>query len=150
MPAQANVEELILQRMKWYDAHAHRAYFLFVGSKAVQIVAAAAIPLLALGKVSPYVTAAVGAIVAVAIGLGELLRFHEKWINYRATCEALRDELFLYEAQAGPYARPGASTTQLAERAFGFLGEERRSWLEMARQAGAHEAPAAPVGAHPG
>ncbi len=150
MPAQANVEDLIHERMQWYDAHAHRAYFLFSGSKAVQIIAAAAIPLLALGKVSPFVTAAVGALVAVAIGLGELFRFHEKWINYRGTCEALRDELFLYAAQAGPYARPETSASQLAERAFGFLGEERKSWQEMARQAGAHEAPPAPAPAHSG
>ncbi len=150
MPAEASVEDLILTRMKWYDGHASRAYFLFAGSKALQIVAAATIPLLALGNVPPAVTAAVGALVAVAIGLGELFRFHEKWINYRATCEALRDELFLYAAKAGPYAQAEAGPSRLAERAFSFLGEERKSWLEMARQAGAHEAPAAQAVAHSG
>ena len=91
------------EQIEWYDAESKRAMAVYKCLKVLQIVVAASIPVVAGVGVSPWVTGGLGSTIVVVEGIQQLYRFHEYWLSYRAACEALRHELFLYEAKAGSY-----------------------------------------------
>lgn len=134
-----NPKETVLQQLGWYDRAARRNQLLFYGAKTLQVGAAAVVPILALTRAEPLVTAAVGALVAVLVGLEEVFRFHEKWLNYRSSCETLRMEVFLHQAGAGAYAAAALDSERdrlLAERFASVATQELERWHAMAAQAG--------------
>src|SRR4051794_10736320 len=96
----------------WYDRHAKRNNFCFRFFKVLALLAAAAIPFLSgfggtlLGSAehSAFVIGLLGVAIVVIEGLQQLYQWHENWLSYRATCEALDRERYLYLASAGPYA----------------------------------------------
>jgi hypothetical protein len=51
-----------------------------------------------------WVTGGLAADIVVLEGVQHLYQFHEQWIAYRSTAEALKRERYLYLASAGPYA----------------------------------------------
>lgn len=69
----------------------------------------------------------VGATVSVA--LLTTFKYREKWTQYRDTCERLRREQALFEANAGDYTRSRSPERLLAERAEGIMAGENTSWL---------------------
>ena len=121
--------------MEWYDVRAERSRRFFIVSRATEITAAAAVPFFALLNAPAVATAGLGALIAVVGGFEQLLQFHENWINYRETCETLRGELFLHDAQAGAYAGASAPSRLLAERVAAITSTERSRWSDIAEQA---------------
>jgi len=134
-----SAKELVIQRRDWYDRAASRNSTLFYAAKVLQLGAAATVPILALVNAHRIVTASVGALVAVLVGLEQAFRFQERWRNYRSACEQLRTELFLFESGAGPYAAPTIETERerlLAERVASVSSEELERWRVVAARAG--------------
>jgi hypothetical protein len=72
--------------------------------------------------------------IVVLEGAQHLFQYHEHWITYRSTCEALRHERYLYLAAAGPYADSDNPHLLLAEPIEGLLSPEHATW------AASHEA----------
>jgi hypothetical protein len=64
-------------------------------------------------------------------GLEHLYQFHQNWILYRSTCEALRNEKFLYLANAGPYAGAKDAHALLAERIESLVSQEHAKWSSV-------------------
>jgi hypothetical protein len=101
--------------------------------KVLQIVIAAAIPVIAAAGGSATAAGALGAGVVVLEGLQQLFQFQQNWTSYRATCEALKHEKFLFLARADPYG--SANQEQLlATRVEALVSEETSTWAAQRAQ----------------
>jgi hypothetical protein len=126
------------QSLAWYDRKAQRARSIFLLAKVTELTAATAIPVAALAGAPSIVLAAMGALIAVVAGSEQLFRFQETWISYRQAAEALRTELFLFRATAGPYDSTSVDGTVdklIAVRAAAIMSEEVGRWETLARSA---------------
>ena len=126
--------ERLAEQIRWYDSQAKRQQGLYRGIKLVQILAAAAIPVLATLHASAWLTGSFGSAIVVLEGVQQLYQFHEYWISYRTACEALRSEMFLYEARAGHYRSEPDAQSLLAEQIQRITSEEGGRW--SSRQSG--------------
>jgi hypothetical protein len=137
-----NVEPVTLQRLDdqigWYADKSLLAQRWFKALKVVQLVTAGAIPLVSVfGIAAPgKVTAVLGLVILIVEGLQQLNQYHANWISYRATCEALRHEKFLFKASAGPYARVERTLELLAERTEGLISQEHAKWVSAQQEMG--------------
>jgi hypothetical protein len=136
---ETNIVAQVEQRLDWYDRKARRAHAFFIAGRVIELLTAAAIPIIAfVPDVSRFATAGMGALIAVVAGAEQLFRFQEMWLNYRQTAEALRNELLLFEAGAGAYAAltPEPSPERLlAGRAASLIVQENSRWHALAKSA---------------
>jgi Protein of unknown function (DUF4231) len=123
-PAQARVEEQIA----WYDRKSQYSQRWFKRLKICQMVTAAAIPFAASISAPVWVAGGGGALIVVLEGLQQLQQYQQNWTTYRATCERLKHERFLFLAHAGPYANDEKPEALLAERVEGLVSQEHAAW----------------------
>ncbi|MCL4517826.1 MAG: DUF4231 domain-containing protein, partial [Thaumarchaeota archaeon] len=71
----------------------------------------------------------VGAVVVVVESIVHLNQYQHNWLVYRATCEELKHEKYLYEAGAGAYATAEYPARMLAERVEGLISKEHAKWV---------------------
>lgn len=116
------------EEIEWYDRKSGRCQLLYKWLKFVEVTAAAVIPVSAAFKAPVAVAAVLGALIVVLEGLQHVNQYHTNWTAYRATCEALKHEKYLYLAAAGPYTT-GARHTLLAERIEGLISQENAKWV---------------------
>jgi len=117
--------------IKWYNSHSQSNRWAYLTMKAVQIVLAAAIPILTPLEISRQAIAVMGGTIGVLEGIIQLGQFHQSWIRYRSTCEALRSELFLYRTHAGSYSEASDPQALLAERSNSLVSAENSRWQAM-------------------
>lgn len=126
------------EQIAWYDKKSQDAQFWYKRLKLVQLVAAGVIPLLGIFGI-PYLdklTAVLGLVILVVEGLQQLNQYQSNWISYRATCEALRHEKYLFLAGAGPYLKVEQALPVLADRIEGLISQEHAKWLSAQPQPG--------------
>jgi hypothetical protein len=145
-PANDEAIRSTLQRLKsqqqWYSRQAGRSSLYFKLFKILALVAATAIPFLSgfgatlLGSLdgSALVIGLLGAVIVVIEGLQQLYQWHQNWINYRSTSEALKREQCLYTSQAGPYAELAEPHKLLAERIEMLSSLEGTKWLSSSNE----------------
>ena len=68
-------------------------------------------------------------------GLQQLQQYQQNWTTYRATCERLKHEEFLFLATAGPYAAAPKPEGLLAERVEGLVSQEHAAWASHQEEA---------------
>jgi hypothetical protein len=144
MDPDVSVPKYVLEQSEWYagKARANRKTFLWI--RGYQTVVASLIPLVSLfGEWSAqrYVTAALGASIAIAEGLQQLGQFQQNWHRYRAAREALKREQFLFEMSSGPYAITGDKLRLFVERADAVIGGEASKWLTWAERSEGAQTP---------
>jgi hypothetical protein len=122
-------------QIAWYDAKSGANQRWFKRLKVCQIVLAASIPV-AVGSVSNWLVGAAGALIAVIEGLQQLQQYQQNWTSYRATCEQLRHEQFLFEAGAGSYAAAQDPEVLLAERVESIVSQEHAAWVAQREETG--------------
>lgn len=125
----------LLDQIDWYDRKSIDNQRWFKRLKGLQLVAAAAVPVVATLAVDPVVTGGLGAVILVLEGMQGLNQYQQNWISYRSTCEALRHERYLFEATAGPYAKARRPTRLLAERIEGLISRENDQWVHAREEA---------------
>lgn len=130
-PAQARVEEQI----DWYDRKSQHNQRWFKRLKICQLVTAAAIPFAASVSAPVWVAGGGGALIVVLEGLQQLQQYQQNWTTYRATCERLKHERFLFMAHAGPYAAEEDPAALLAERVEGLVSQEHAAWVSHREEA---------------
>jgi len=125
--------KMIMDRSEWYGKRAkgtQRAYILL---KTSQIIMAAAIPasaaLVADPGIHKYVSAILGTLIGIIEGVLQLGHYHENWISYRATREALKREELLLQGKAGPYASNEFPERAFIERSDAIMAGESANWL---------------------
>jgi phospholipase/lecithinase/hemolysin len=118
----------VRDQIDWYDRKSRYNQRWFKALKVCQIVTAALIPVAATGSIDDWIVGAAGASIVVLESLQQLQQYQQNWITYRATCERLKHEQFLYLAGAGPYASAPAPQALLAERVEGLVSQEHAAW----------------------
>ncbi len=120
--------ERVRDQIGWYDRKSRYNQRWFKALKTCQIVAAAAIPVAATGSVPDWLVGAAGALIVVLESVQQLQQYQQNWITYRATCERLKHEKFLYLSRAGSYATAADPDALLAERVEGLVSQEHAAW----------------------
>lgn len=132
-----NEEEFISSRVEdqigWYDRKSQRAQGWFKWLRGAEIVAAAAIPLIAGFTKDPFpvtlVVGILGALIAVIASIISLNQFQENWTEYRTTCEALKHEKFLYLTKADPYHEE-EPFRRFVQRVENLISKENSAWSQ--------------------
>jgi hypothetical protein len=118
------------EEIAWYDSRAMRNHLLYKGSKVIVIGAAALIPFMSgLPGAQSWHVGALGVLIAVLEGLQQLNQYHANWTSFRATCESLKREKYLFLAAAGPYAGVSNPGALLAERIEALISQEAAKWV---------------------
>lgn len=120
--------ERVRDQIGWYDRKSRYNQRWFKALKICQIVTAALIPVAATGSIDDWIVGAAGASIVVLESLQQLQQYQQNWITYRATCERLKHEQFLFLAGAGPYASAPDPEVLLAERVEGLVSQEHAAW----------------------
>jgi hypothetical protein len=145
--------EIVLERLEdqlqWYDRKATRNERMFKRLKKGTLAISVSIPLSAAfavryPAVTGVITGALGATIALLEGLQQLNQYHQNWIAYRSTAEALKHEKFLFLGAAGPYSNPAAERADpkvlLAERVESLVSQENSKWTQAQEQTGKTQA----------
>lgn len=134
------LEQRLDDQINWYDKKSSANQAAYKRLRLIEIIAAAAIPLLAgYRQTSEYVAMTIGVIgliVAVLAGIVSLYRFQENWREYRAVAESLKQEKYLYLARAEPF-NGDQPFELLVQRVETLLKSETRGWAQAMRAAGA-------------
>src|SRR5258708_35423318 len=130
--------EMVSQQSTWYGELAHRDRSSYIALKTIQIIVAAAIPVVAVGAVGDiqrWTSAISGALVGIIEGVIQLGQYQQNWLLYRATREALKREELLHSGKAGPYAGVPDPDALLIERSDAIVSGENSRSLASQEQA---------------
>ena len=130
------IKNRVDEQIAWYARKSSANQRWFKGLRVIEIVAAAAIPLL-MGYVDKLdalkiIVGVLGLIIAVIAGVLGLYQFQENWINYRATGESLKQEKYLFLTRTEPYDGSGPFSL-LVQRVEGLLAKEHSGWAQTLR-----------------
>jgi len=125
------LEQRLDNQINWYSDKSSRCKVWYRSLRIVEIVAAAIIPLLS-GMdnllYGNWIIGGLGMLIAIAAATGSLFKYHENWIQYRATSEALKHEKFLFLGGSAPY--DGENAFQLlVQRVEGLISKENTNWM---------------------
>jgi hypothetical protein len=126
----------IADQIGWYDRKSNYNQRWFKRLKICQIVTAAAIPVMAGASAPAWLVGGAGALIVVLEGLQQLQQYQQNWASYRATCERLKHEQFLFMAKAGPYVSAPNPETLLADRLEGLVSQEHAAWTSQQQDLG--------------
>lgn len=122
--------ERLTDQLHWYDEKSQSAQSSYKRVKVVQLVVGALVPVVVLVPgVNLLIPAALGAFVVILEGLQQLYQWQTSWVQYRSTAEALKHEMYLFLAAAGPYGREDRDQV-LAERVEGLVSQEHAKWTQ--------------------
>ena len=103
--AERVIPAAIAQEAKYYGERARSNRRIYLTMKGIQIVFAAAIPVIGVftsGDIQRYASSILGALVGVIEAILQLGQYQQNWLLCRATREALRREEVLHLENAGP------------------------------------------------
>jgi hypothetical protein len=134
--------EMVTQQSTWYGERARRNRSSYIALKTIQLIVAAAIPVVAVGAVSDiqrWTSAVLGALVGIIEGVIQLGQYQQNWLLYRATREALKREEFLHAAKAGPYTGVADPDALYFQRSDAIISGENTKWLSSQQQPGSNK-----------
>jgi Protein of unknown function (DUF4231) len=126
-------------QIKWYDNQSASAKRMFKRLKTATLAISVSIPLSAAFATryplqTGVITGVMGASIALLEGLQQLNQYHQNWITFRSTAEALKHEKFLFFATAGPYTAASNPKSLLAERIESLVSQENTKWASAQEQ----------------
>lgn len=126
--------ERLEDQITWYDRNANYNEHMFKRLRIATIVVSSSIPLCAAFVKYAVITGSLGALIALFEGLQQLNQYHQNWITYRSTAEALKHEKYLFLSMAGSYASSENPRTLLAERVESLVSQEHSKWTAASEQ----------------
>lgn len=129
------IKERVDNQINWYSTKSGTNKNYHLWTKALVIVFAALIPFAA-GFISPdtawlnYLIATLGVLTAIFTGLSALLKFQEKWNEYRTTSETLKHEKYLFITKSGPYDKEDESFKTFVSRIENLISKENSAWSQ--------------------
>jgi len=123
------------EMLKYYDKHSVRNQLWYrICSVYVLAVSALIAPIVTLSGSSGKLAAAIIApTVTVMAGIASLFLFHENWLRYRATWDALTHEIHWRAASVGDYANCADRNATFVTRVESLISQEGREWLKRQR-----------------
>lgn len=124
-------------QIQWYSNASRYNQKMYKGLGLLQIISASLIPLLSgMSSKIPYsewLIGILGLIVTVAVGSSVLYKFHENWLAYRTTLEALKHEKIFYLSKISPYDNAQRLQT-LISKAEAIMVNENQGWLKYLKK----------------
>lgn len=132
------IEQRLEDQINWYSNKSSACQNRYKTLRIIEIVAASIIPFLSgFGDkilYSPWIIGSLGVTIAISTTISSLFKFHENWIQYRSTSEALKHEKYLFLAQASPYG--DANSYQVfVQRVEGLISNENSTWIQAVKAA---------------
>jgi Protein of unknown function (DUF4231) len=126
-------------QLEWYDKESAHGKRMFKLLKTATLAISVSIPLNAAfatryPAIVGVITGVMGAGIALLEGLQQLNQYHQNWITFRSTAEALKHEKFLFLSTAGPYAAASNPKAMLAERVESLVSQENAKWTAALEQ----------------
>ena len=123
-------------QIEWYDHKAHQARTWYKRLQIMEIVLAALIPLLSGYTTSSaavaFIVGLFGAVIAVTQSISKLNKYHENWIQYRATCEMLRYQKTLYVTGSSPYNTKDETIQNVfVKNVENIISSENNQWKDL-------------------
>lgn len=130
------IRDRVDDQIDWYDKKSKKAQNWYKGIQIVEIISAAAIPIIvpyvSTGNWASLVTAILGALIAVLESFCRLYKFHENWIQYRTTAELLKYHKYLYQTNSAPYNNQEETTENLFVRNIeAIISSENNTWKAL-------------------
>ena len=122
------------EQIAWYDKKSSLNQRWFKTLKIAQIAAGALIPFTSSVGAPASVAGALGVLIVIFEGLQSLSQYQRNWVAYRATCEQLTQEKFLWLAKAGTYSSAASPDAFLAERIEALISSEAATWTTTIQQ----------------
>ena len=120
--------ERLADQLSWYDHKSVVAQRWYKLLRMAQLVMSASIPVVAGFAVAVHRRRGPRRGHFVVEGAQQLFGFHEDWIGYRSTAEALKHHKYLYLSHAPPYAGKDRERV-LAEQVESLVSRENAQWI---------------------
>lgn len=128
------LEKRLNNQIDWYDQKSVNSQKYYKRLQATGIILAGLIPFLAGYAHKHWVIQALislfGTIIVISSAFSKLGAYHEKWLEYRQTCEILRHEKYLFLTGAHPYE--DKSFHLLVQRVESIISAENVNWSQIA------------------
>lgn len=125
------IEKRVNDQINWMEMKSRKAQQRYKSLKLMEIVSAALIPTTAaippLNNYLPIVSGTLGFLIVVLNGVQQLQRYHENWLAYRSSSEALKRERILFEAGTSPYKGEEAYE-KFVQNFEAILADENKIW----------------------
>ncbi len=130
------IQERLENQIAWYDNKSMSSQKWFKRFRALEIIAAVLIPLLAgFGEscsLNNFLIGILGALVVLFASLLSLNQFQENWIEYRTTCESLKHEKFLFLTKSEPY-NDESPFGLFVQRVESLISKENSAWSQYTK-----------------
>jgi len=132
MTEEEYIKERLEDQIKWYSKKATKNKSFNNWFKSFIIALSATIPFI-VGiefdeTLRNIVLSAIGVTITILSGLSGLLKFQEKWTEYRTTSETLKHEKYLFKANAVPYNEEKEPYKLLVTRIEDIISREHSMW----------------------
>lgn len=128
------IQTRIDDQIKWYSEKASTNKLLNHWTKGIIIVFSASIPLVAglefCSVLKNTILGVLGSLIAILSGFSGLLKFQEKWTEYRTTAETLKHEKILFQTKTGPYSEEKEPFKLLVTRTENLVSKEHSAWSQ--------------------
>ncbi|MFC3284524.1 DUF4231 domain-containing protein [Litchfieldella rifensis] len=125
-------------QLAWYGRRSRSCQRWHKGLRLVQVAFAASIPVISLADLplARWLTASLGALIAVLEATEQINQFGTLWLQYRSTAEHLKHEKYLLLAGAGPYREleRAEALRLLAERVEEHVSREHAGWVRTSEK----------------
>ena len=134
-------------QINWYSNKSDKNKKWYKCLKVIEFVLSASIPIITItnsyyawfncwSELIIATIGAIGAILTIIASLHGLSKFHENWISYRSTSEALKREKILYLANADIYRKTDTPFQLLVSRVEALISKETGSWTAQNSDSG--------------
>lgn len=129
-----HIETRIDDQIIWYSKKAITNKSLNHWTKGLIVVFSSSIPLAAglefYTTMKNVVLGVLGTLIAILSGLSGLLKFQEKWAEYRTTSETIKHEKILFQTNTGPYSEEAEPFKLLVPRIENLVSKEHSAWSQ--------------------
>ncbi len=126
-------------QIEWYSRKSSEAQCKYKVSQTIEIITAAAIPILTsicavtgfTSVILSIIIGGLGSIIAVIESICKMNKYHENWIQYRYISELLKHEKYLFQTHAAPYDDDDSKSTFsfLVQRVERTISSENVNWV---------------------
>ena len=130
---QQYISDRLDSQISWYSKKSQHAKKMYRTFQVADIIIAASIPLLSAYTIENATIAIIvgilGAIITITEAVSKLYRWHEEWIEYRFTCEALKRHKILYLTNSDPYDNTQEINGKLlVSNVEAIISSENKQW----------------------
>jgi hypothetical protein len=134
MTEEEYIKKRIDDQIKWYSDKATTNKLLNHWTKGIIILFSASIPFVAgiefCSTIKNIILGGLGSLIAILSGFSGLLKFQEKWAEYRTTSETLKHEKILFLTKTGPYSEEQEPFKFLVTRVENLVSKEHSAWSQ--------------------